>query len=259
MKSKKTSFVGLVQSEFNFDKNAKKYIIVPGTDISMSVVRSPVENTNDPNRELMIKFKYNTATDLDTTKLHENIKKLIYKVMHNNCIMMEFEDVYQEVWKKITKSKHSWNEKKGTRVSTWIVCVANSVVNSLRHTVNRHNSRLCLYDDLEQNECTNNIEDYLLQKNKGLDNQIQDNSMLLGIVFSDDYKHFYNVLNPNEKMVLDSMFEINDNMRKPKQGRIPYNMLGKKLNLKHNELKKIMTGLKEKFNESFQVCKTVDF
>jgi hypothetical protein len=33
-------------------------------------------------------------------------------------------------------------------VSTWITIVANSVINTLRQNVNRHNSRYCLYEDL---------------------------------------------------------------------------------------------------------------
>jgi DNA-directed RNA polymerase specialized sigma24 family protein len=77
--------------------------------------------------------------------------------MHSNNVMMDWDDVYQEIWKKIIRCRHTWNESKGTMVSTWITIVANSVINTLRQSVNKYRSRYCLYDDIcsssdEENE-----------------------------------------------------------------------------------------------------------
>jgi len=244
-----------VQSQLDFSGNETQYIVVPNHHVTLSVKNMPSKNIKDPNRELMIKFKYNTATDEDTMMLHENVKKLIYKVMHSNCVRMEFEDVYQEVWKKIVKSKHSWNENMGTKVSTWIVCVANSVVNSLRTDVNKYNSRYCLYNDINyNNEEDLDLVDY--NNNKRLyEESYIDNSMLNIILFSDDYKMFINTLNPDEKTILDIMLKINKTSTGTKTKRVSYNKICQTLDMKNSKLKRSMNSLKEKFRKCFSVYK----
>ena len=104
---------------------------------------------NDINRKLMIKFKYGDITPVEEHEFHEAMKKMIFKAMHKNNVMMDWDDVYQEIWKKIVKSRHTWKEWKGTMVSTWITIVANSVINTLRQNVKKYNSRFCLYDDIQ--------------------------------------------------------------------------------------------------------------
>jgi hypothetical protein len=43
----------------------------------------------------MIKFKYGNLSYVEEMEFHENVKKLIYKVMHSNNIKMDWDDVYQ--------------------------------------------------------------------------------------------------------------------------------------------------------------------
>src|SRR5574344_1699306 len=101
---KKKSFSSLIQTKLNFNENLNRYLIVPGGIVRVGII--PFRG-NDPNRELMIKFKHDISTCEDEKKLHENIKKLIFKAMHSNYVRMDFDDVYQEIWKKIIRSKHT--------------------------------------------------------------------------------------------------------------------------------------------------------
>ena len=48
----------------------------------------------DINRSLMIKFKYGNLTPSEEMQFHESIKRMIYKVMHSNNVMMVWDDVY---------------------------------------------------------------------------------------------------------------------------------------------------------------------
>jgi len=256
-KKKVTSYLGLIQSQFNFENKYKRYIVVPGTQIRVSVLSENKICINDPNRELMIKFKYNTATPSDEYQLHENIKNLIYKVMHSNFVRMDFEDVYQEIWKKIIKSKHTWNENKGTRVSTWIVIVANSVVNSLRQSVIRYNSRYCLYDDLvkEDEENGTDMADRLKISNDC------DTSSIDRYAFKDDFKMFCSELTSIEKTVLKTCFDVSDNVKSQKRaaaGKIPMRSVRKKLGLTEEELNNIISGMKQKFYKNFEIYKPVE-
>lgn len=256
-RKKAISYLGLVQSQFNFENKYKRYIVVPGTQIRVSVLSPTKICINDPNRELMIKFKYNQATPADEHQLHENIKNLIYKVMHSNFIRMDFEDVYQEIWKKIIKSKHTWNENKGTRVSTWIVIVANSVVNSLRQNIIRYNSRFCLYDDLVKDDEDNGTDmaDRLKISND-MDTKAADR-----YAFKDDFRLFCSELTSVEKKVLKTCFDVTDSLKSQKSimaGKIPMRSVRRKLGMTEDELNNIISGMKQKFYRNFDIYKPVE-
>ena len=102
----------------------------------------------DRNRKLMIKFKYGCLSGVEETQFHEDMRKLIYKAMHRGAVQMDWDDLYQEIWRKIVKSRHSWNESNGTMVSTWITIVAMSVMNTMRKRVNAYHSRYIPYEDV---------------------------------------------------------------------------------------------------------------
>ncbi len=171
----------------------------------------PGKASADPNRKLMIKFKYNDLNQAEEYLFHENIKNLIYKVMHTNNVMMDWEDVYQEIWKKISRCKYGWKEFKGTYVSTWITIVANSVINTLRTRVKRRNARFCLYDDIGLEDVGINdtgamdkgdaVEEFF---NKG--DALIDQTLIAGLR-QDDYQDFLKSLDPIERRIMDAIHE----------------------------------------------------
>lgn len=106
-------------------------------------------NSRDKNRALMLKFKFGTITRKELDDLHDAVKNIIYKAMHRNPVLMNFEDVYHEIWRKICRFRHTWNPAKDTMVSTWITIVAESVINSLRKKGTRRMCHEVLYEDIQ--------------------------------------------------------------------------------------------------------------
>lgn len=102
----------------------------------------------DRNRRLMLKFKYGTITRRELDSFHELVKNIIYKAMHRNPTMANFEDLYHDIWLKIIRFKNTWNQNKNTYVSTWITIVANSVINTTRKKIGRRRKTEWLYDDI---------------------------------------------------------------------------------------------------------------
>ena len=105
-------------------------------------------NLHDRNRELMLKFRFGTITAEELDEFHDAVKNIIYKTMHRNPVMMNFEDVYHEIWWKICRFRHTWNPGKDTMVSTWITIVAESVINSIRKRLTRRMRHEALYEDI---------------------------------------------------------------------------------------------------------------
>lgn len=245
----RNKYLDLKQSIFIFENQENRYIFVPNISIRKSVILSISKKGRkksiDPNRELMIKFKYDQATIEEQNLLHENIKNLIYKVMHKNYVQMEFEDVYHEIWKKIIKSKHTWDENNGTRVSTWIVVVANSVINTLRMNITKYHSRYCLYGDLNANnedESANDMADVISLNND------EDNSFTNNVAFNDDYKIFCNSLKDNEKELLDNIIELASQRN---DGKISLRKIGKQIGVDSNNLTEMLNQIKSKFYQVF--------
>ena len=71
--------------------------------------RHPITNIkiSDPNRELMIKFKYGNLTTQEQNQFHQNIKKLVYKVMHSNNIMSAFNNLFPDFLINIIPFHHN--------------------------------------------------------------------------------------------------------------------------------------------------------
>jgi len=171
---------------------------------------TPGKAAGDPNRRLMIKFKYNDMTSDEETLFHESVKNLIYKVMHTNNVMMDWEDVYQEIWKKISRCKCGWKENKGTYVSTWITIVANSVINTLREKVRRRNSRMCLYDDIglddERSGCAGFEQGDAVEEFFNDGAALMDRSFVSSL-YKDSYRDFVRSLDPVERRIMDAVHE----------------------------------------------------
>lgn len=247
--NKKKKSDGMIQAELLFDDNSLSCLIISkGTSIRVPIIDS--KKINDPNRILMIKFKYSISTAEEETKLYENIKNLIFKAMHKNNVMMPFEDVCQEIWKKIIKSKHTWDELKGTRVSTWIVVVANSVINTLRKEITKYNSRYCLYEDLNSEKSGEETDD--IESSVALKNHLMDEDYDVP-VYENNFTNFYKELTPKEKRLVDIAFQISDKnaAKKYNHGKISILSLRKKLGIDQDVYDKIISGMKEKFYNHF--------
>lgn len=157
----------------------------------------------DKNRKLMIKFKYGTLTDAEANHFHESLKKLIYKVMHTNNVMMDWEDVYQEIWRKIVKCRHTWNENHGTMVSTWITIVATSVINTMKKNIGKYRSRYVLYDDLVTDEDSGNSND-ACDIVASQDDFMETEPVVNRMMRDEQYVEFISMLSDAEKYLIDT-------------------------------------------------------
>ena len=206
---------------------------------------------DDPNRQYMIKYKYDTITNEELNKFHDQLQKLIYDTIRKNFVQVEIKDVYQEIWKKISKAKHSWNENMGTKVSTWIVLVCLSVINGLRAKAKKHQDRYVLYNDLcpndENNE--NNEKGQTIAIKFGL----VDDKEQRQIAYKEDLKYFLDSLNEKEKSIVDLILnvdvdELNKNGNiKYKRKRITKTFIRSKMNMKLKDFQKVMNGLQKKY------------
>lgn len=219
--------------------------------------RHPIKDVkvSDPNRKLMIKFKYGNMTIEEENQFHENIKKLVFNVMHKNNIMMEWDDIYQEIWKKIIKSKHTWNENKGTMVSTWITIVANSVINTLRLIVNKYHSNCCLYDDIfkgmpENEQDSGNDKADLVQGQN--ENVLLNKEEELNF-WKEKYSEFLDELDTKQLLVMKAIQEKQDKFIRTfqRQVRMPFNAVKKELGLDDSEFNIILYNIRKKYNILF--------
>lgn len=199
---------------------------------------------NDINRKLMIGFKYGTLSASENNQFHEAIRKIIYRVMHTNNVMMDWDDVYQEIWKKIIRYRHTWKESRGTKVSTWVTIVANSVINTLRNTVRRYRSRYMLYNDMvdEEEETGEEYADVLALKNGSAPDAAG------GMCAAIDLVEFRKSLTKPEAMALDAMLAIGGEIMKAYSSgsRMPIEKIAEKCGLDECELRLALAGMGEK-------------
>lgn len=222
----------LEQMEFNFEQEKSQ------------------KKIDDPNRQLMIKYKYNKISDEQLNELHDKIKKLLYDLIHKNFVKVNTKDVYQQIWKKIAKAKHSWNENAGTRVSTWIVCVCMSVINGLRMKQKKIDDRYILYDDLQEREEGDSLPGQQIAQKYGL----MEEKPLQSICFSEEFKKFMDTLNDNERDIINLVLysDVNDlnkgNELKYQKKKITKAYIREKLGMKQKKFFDIMQGLKQRFH-----------
>lgn len=212
---------------------------------------------NDPNRALMIKFKYDAITESEFETFHNNIKKLIYKAMHSNMVVMDWDDIYQEIWKKILRSKHTWKENKGTYVSTWITIVANSVLNTLRQNVIKHRSRFCLYEDLRANveeaNSTSDMADVVSCRKSNESFLEKIGGKMSQKMWDVDFQMFISNLTMAEKTVIKAAFDLEGEFINAyeKGTRRPFAELREKTGYDETTIITILNNVKKKYEELF--------
>lgn len=222
----------LVQMQFNFQQVVVK---------------------DDPNRELMIKFKYNTITESQLQQLRKQLHKLIYDIIRKNYVNMDCRDVYQEIWKKIIKSKHSWNENIGTKVSTWIVWVCLSVINGLRMRQKKYSDRYSLYQDfVPQSQQNNNIDSY---QSVLFSSGLVDQKPFQRMYFNEEFEQFVSGLNDIQRDIINLVLSVDSqklNKEIPSRyvkKKITKSYIKDKLKLKQKQFGQIMQNLKKKFHD----------
>lgn len=205
---------------------------------------------NDPNRELMIKFKYDIITDDELQQLRKQLHKLIYDIIRKNYVKMDSRDVYQQIWKKIIKSKHSWNQDIGTKVSTWIVWVCLSVINGLRLKSKKYSDRYFLYEDLNTQEQSGESYENILYGS-----QMIDQKPLQSMYFNEQFNEFINGLNDIEKDIINMVLNVDKEQlnkqfpSKYQKKKITKGFIKQRLNLKQKQFYEIMSELKKKFHD----------
>ena len=220
--------------------------------------RTPVVNTapNDKNRRLMLKFKYGNLTKAEENEFHESVKNLIYKAMHTNSVMMDWEDVYQEIWMKITKSKHTWDENKGTYVSTWITIVASTVINTLRSSVRRRESHVLLYDDVLPSSEASGHEastDYKMNSLFEHSSDMEDQSSRRYFWYS-QYDEFLASLDEAEKAVMEAIKQMEDKFVRAyekKRTTLPFKEVCDALGYDEATFHVILYNIRRKYCEAF--------
>ena len=222
--------------------------------------RNPVLNTcqKDKNRSLMLKFKYGNLSPSEEIEFHEAVKNLIYKVMHTNNVMMDWDDVYQEIWRKIIKSKHSWDEDKGTYASTWITIVASTVISTLRANVNKMNSRYCLYDDIlpassESDDAGTDYKMDSLNQESGFD-QEEDPDPIKKVIWKEQYEIFLKSLDPAEASVMQGISSMEDKFIAAADkggGKMPFSELREKLGYDESTFNILLYNIRRKYCEAF--------
>jgi len=78
--------------------------------------------------EYMLKWKRGTITDAELNLFHDKIEKFIWQHIHNSTCSIPKREMYQLVWAKIVSKKDQWDEKRNTRLLTWLFYVVRSAV-----------------------------------------------------------------------------------------------------------------------------------
>ena len=207
------------------------------------------QNYEMRNRELMIKYKYNTITPLELNELHNNLEKLIYQIIHKNYVSENFYDVYLEIWKKICKYKDRWDENRKNNVSTWIAKVSFNVIQTIRKKSMIYRSR---YVSLMDTTVTNKKGEELEVDYEKIITEEKDESGLRRREISDiiDLCEF----SPEEQAVVDLYLEddytklISENeSRIYKRHFSTVSFIKNKLNLTNKKYNDIMKSIGEKY------------
>lgn len=81
----------------------------------------------------MLKFKYDQISDTEMKEFKDKIDGMFWKLVANKWHPNEIEDVLQEIWMRLYRKKHLWDESKPVKVSTWMHKVAESVQINMGH------------------------------------------------------------------------------------------------------------------------------
>ena len=243
-----------VQQEFDFEACAK---IVAETSkkeiVKKELIKSPKAKPTlkERNKELMIKYKYDNITDDELSELYTNLEKLIFKIVRSNYVTENFGDVCNEIWRRIAKYKHKWDENNGDYVTTWVGKVAINVIQTLRKRSMLYRARNVSYDGMvtfgkggEEKE----VEmDKLIADNK-------DDSGEKRKVFYENIMSCFDVFDETEKKIVELFLEgdtenlvIDDENRTYKRRYASASFIKKKLSLTQNEYNKYIKSIGEKY------------
>lgn len=242
-----------VQQEFDFNapvvlekKIIEKKIIKP-SNIQPQVYIPKKER----NMELMIKYKYDTITKEELDELYLGLERLIYKIIKSNYVTENFNDVCNEIWRRIAKYKHKWDETKGDYVTTWVGKVAMNVINTLRKRTMTYRSRNVSLDGMVT--CDKGGE----EKPVDMEQLVADNHDESGErrkKFYDNLMDCFDLFNDTEKEIIKLFLESNpENLvlenedRTYKRRYASASFIKKKLNLTQNEYNNYIKSIGEKY------------
>lgn len=166
-----------------------------------------VQKGSDFLAERMCKFKYDELGQTELNEFYNDVQLLIWKLIHTNYCPLNKMDLHQDIWQHITKVKHTWDETRGTKVSTWLFHVITSKIKTLRKYSTRRNN--IIYENaFAQNDTpmvSTVLDDLDDRKTEIFDiNQEQYSRRLFNIIMDD--------LSESEKQYVDLMMNQNKEM-----------------------------------------------
>lgn len=207
--------------------------------------------SNDRNHELMIKYKYDIITDAELNELYKNLERVIYKIVKNNYVKENFEDVCNEIWRRIAKYKHKWDENKGVCVTTWIGKVAVNVIQTIRKRTMTYSSRNISYDGFFTYDKGGEAKEVDMEK---LIADNKDNSGEERSVFYESIMDCFDVFDEVEKSIVNlclnceqNMLVIDDEKRTYKRRYASASFIKQKLKLTNAQYKKYIKSIGDKY------------
>lgn len=245
-----------VQMEIDFDFYKNKKVETPKNEsLVIEDTKKETVETSSPlwkeNHDLMIKYKYDTITDRELNVLYKNLEKFIYKIVRKNYVNENFQDVCNEIWRRIAKYKHKWDENKGVCVTTWVGKVAFNVIQTIRKNTISYKTHHLSYDGVfaygKGGEAKEIDMEQIISENK-------DYSGERRMEFYEGMKSCFNEFNEMEKKIVSLCLDSDPETLVLENEERTYNrryasasFIKKKLNLTTNQYKKYMKSIGEKY------------
>lgn len=233
-----------VQLEFDFDSLAKNFE-------EKKKIEEKKTSRKDKNMELMVKYKYDTISEDELNELYENLEKVVYKIVRHNYVSENFEDVCNEVWRRIAKYKHKFDETKNICVTTWVGKVTINVINTIRRKSIVYKSRNVSYDGMmvynKKGEAQEIDPDKIFAEEKDDTGEyrktIYENIMSCFEDCNDIEKQIINLyLNEDDENLM-----LQNEKRTYKRWHVSATFIKKKLNLTQNQYVKHMKSIGKKY------------
>lgn len=214
--------------------------------------RAESRKNNEILRNLMVKFKNDEITNEELEDFRQRIDKLLWKTIHSKYCTDLKEDVYQEVWRKLTVAKVYWREDVNVYVSTWLWRVAISAIGDLRYKTVKRKGEISLSDLETDDESSSTILERIIQENK------QSNAMMKNLEkvyeFVDSLAGVDRcivdlIINPGEKVL--AVANVN---KKHSRSRLTKDEIMKFVGLEYDEFCERLDALREKF---YQIMNSV--
>lgn len=259
---KTNDYIGLkkekdyIQQEFNFDacftpeKKEVEKKEVEKTE-NKELVETPRKSMSERNMELMIKYKYDTITPSELNELYFNLEKVVFKIVKNNYVSENFEDVCSEIWRRIAKYKHKFDETKNICVTTWVGKISINVINTIRKKSMTYKARHVSYDGLTGYDKKGNQIEIDAEK---IIAEEKDYSAERRVEFYDKIMECFDVFNETEKKIVKLFLEgdvdklvLDNESRIYKRRYASVSFIKKKLNLTQHQYAKYIKSIGEKY------------